>query len=244
MHELWITKLFNQLLAAPANVALELAGLHAEDPSKPWSNYMAMEVLVVLILLAVPLILRWRLSVNNPGKLQHIVEMIYGFWKEQCHDIVGHDGQRHVALVCTLFLFILTSNLIGIIPGNESPTMFAPVPLGCAMLTFLYYNFYGFKVQGWKSYLVHFAGPIWWLAWFIFPLEIVSHCVRPVSLTIRLFANMLAGEQVTLGIMALVPLLIPVIFMGLHIFVSFLQAFIFSVLTAIYVGGAVEEADH
>jgi len=238
MHELWITRLFNEYLAGPANAALALAGLHAEE--KPWSNYMTMEFLVVLILLLIPLILRASISVDRPGKFQQIFEVIYQFISGFAHDIIGHGSHKHVALFGTLFLFILISNLIGIVPSMESPTMFAPVPLGCAMLAFLYYNFHGFAAQGFVGYLKHFAGPVWWLAWFIFPIEILSHSIRPVSLTIRLFANMLAGEQVTVAFLALIPLVAPVVFMALHVFVAFLQAFIFTVLTMMYVAGAVE----
>jgi F-type H+-transporting ATPase subunit a len=240
MHELWITQVCNTYLAGPVNALFRLIDYPQSD--KPWTNYMAMELLVVLILLALPLFLR-KLSVERPGGLQQIIEVIYEFLSNMAHDIIGHGSQKHVPLLALLFIFILSSNLIGIIPAFESPTMFAPVPLGCAVLTFLYYNIQGFKAQGAKNYLLHFAGPIWWLAWFMFPLEIISHLVRPVSLTIRLFANMLAGEEVTVGFLALVPVLLPVIFMGLHVFVSFLQAFIFTVLTMIYIGGATEHAE-
>jgi F-type H+-transporting ATPase subunit a len=244
MHEfLWITKLCNEYLAAPANAVRSILGVPAADPTHAWTNYMAMELLVVLILLLIPLILRTRLSIEKPGKFQQVFELIYEFLDGMSHDIVGHDNRRYVPLFGTLFLFILISNLIGLVPGNESPTMFAPVPLGCAMITFLYYNFHGFRVQGPIHYLKHFAGPLWWLAWFMFPLELISHMVRPVSLTIRLFANMVAGEKVTIGFMSLVPALVPVIFMALHVFVAFLQAFIFTVLTMAYVGGAVEHAE-
>jgi F-type H+-transporting ATPase subunit a len=121
--------------------------------------------------------------------------------------------------------------------------MFPMVPLGCAVATFLYYNYWGFKVQGPITYMKHFAGPVWWLSWFMFPLEIISHFIRPMSLTIRLFANMFAGEQVTMGFMALISVS-GVVFMGLHTFVSFLQAFIFMVLTMAYVGAAVEHEEH
>ena len=139
-------------------------------------------------------------------------------------------------------MFILTSNLIGLIPAFESPTMFVAVPLGLALASFLYFNFHGLRENGF-GYIKHFAGPIWWLAWFIFPLEILSMCIRPVSLTVRLYANMLAGENVTLGFMALVPVVVPVIFMALHVFVAFVQAFVFTVLSMLYVGGAVEHAE-
>ena len=121
--------------------------------------------------------------------------------------------------------------------------MFCYVPAGLAMCTFLYYNGMGIKTHGIFGYLKEFAGPMWWLAWFMFPLELISHFIRPVSLTIRLYANMLAGEKVTLGFLALVPFVVPVAVMALHVFVSFLQAFIFTILSIAYVGSAVAEEE-
>jgi F-type H+-transporting ATPase subunit a len=122
--------------------------------------------------------------------------------------------------------------------------MFAPVPLGCALLTFVYYNVLGFQHQGVVGYLKHFAGPVWWLAPLFFVIEIISHLARPLSLTVRLYANMFAGEQVLIVFLGLVPIIIPVVFMGLHIFVGFVQAYIFFVLTLIYIGGSVAHEEH
>jgi len=142
-------------------------------------------------------------------------------------------------LTVTLFVFILFANLLGVIPGFESPTMFPSVPLGCAAATFLYYNAAGIRANGPGKYLAHFAGPVWWLAPIMLPIELVSHMARPLSLTIRLYANMFAGEQVTLAFLSLTYFVVPVVFMGLHLFVSLLQAYIFMLMTMIYVAGAV-----
>jgi len=129
---------------------------------------------------------------------------------------------------------------LGTIPTFESPTMFAAVPLGCALATFVYYNLMGFREQGVGRYLRHFAGPMPLMAPLMVPVELISHLSRPLSLTIRLYANMYAGEQVTLAFIGIAPLVIPVAFMGLHVFVAFLQAFVFTLLTMVYVAGAVE----
>ena len=135
--------------------------------------------------------------------------------------------------------YILISNLIGLIPGFESPTGVSPVvPLGCAICAFFYYHAQGFKHAG-VSYLKHFAGPMPLLAPLMIPIEIVSHMARPLSLTVRLFANMYAGEQVTLAFLSVTYLVAPALFMGLHVFVSFLQAYIFALMTMMYVGNAV-----
>jgi F-type H+-transporting ATPase subunit a len=120
--------------------------------------------------------------------------------------------------------------------------MFPPVPAGCAMAAFLTYNALAIKEQGAFGYLKHLWGPVWWLGPLFLPIEIVSHLARPMSLTIRLYANMLAGEKVTLVFLGLVPFAVPVVFMGLHTFVSLVQAFIFTVLTMIYIGGAITHA--
>jgi F-type H+-transporting ATPase subunit a len=243
-HELWLTALLNHHLAAPVNALFQLVGFHTEDAANPWSNYMAMEVLVIAALVLVAAVVRASLSVERPGKLQLVFENLYGFLAEQASEIIGHGYKKRMSYFAMLFCFILTSNLLGIIPTFESPTMYYYVPAGFALCTFLYYNGQGIKEQGLLGHLKHFCGPMWWLAWFMFPLELISHCIRPVSLTIRLYANMLAGEQVTLGFLGLAPWVVPVIFMGLHVFVAFVQTFIFTMLAMVYVGEAVAHESH
>jgi F-type H+-transporting ATPase subunit a len=243
-HELWFTELLNNYLAAPAKAVLGLIGMHAENPDRPWANFIAMEILVALVIVVLFGFLRSRLSVDKPGKLQHIFEVIYTFLRGQSEEIIGHDGPKYLSWAGTLFIFILFGNLLGVIPSFESPTMFPPVPAGAAVATFLYYNVLGFAHQGVIGWLKHFWGPIWWLGFLMFPIEVVSHLARPLSLTIRLYANMLAGEKVTLVFLGLTYLVAPAIFMGLHVFVSLIQAYIFTVLTMIYIGGAVSHEEH
>jgi len=243
-HELWLTRLFNDHLAGLGNWFLSLVRAHAENPARPWANFITMELLVAAIIVVVFAILRPRLSMDRPGKMQHVFEVLYTFLHSETHDNIGHEGPRFLPFLFTLFIFILFSNLIGIIPGFESPTMNPAVPLGCAVLVFVYYNFMGFWQQGALRYLAHFAGPIWWLSWLMIPIEVISHLSRPMSLTIRLFANMLAGDQVTLAILGLTYLVAPVAFMGLHIFVSFLQAYIFVLLTMMYLSETVPHEQH
>jgi F-type H+-transporting ATPase subunit a len=236
-HEIWLTKLFNDHLAGLGSQALSLVGM-APQP-RPWANYVTMELLVFAILVVLFAMLRPKLSMDRPGKLQHIFEVIHDFLHGQTHEVGIHHGLKYVPFFGTLFLFILFSNLIGVIPGFESPTMFAPVPLGCAAATFIFYNLMGVKEQGLGKYLAHFAGPMVALAPLMIPIEMISHLARPLSLTIRLYANMFAGEQVTLAFLGLIPLVAPAMFMGLHVFVAFLQAYVFTLLTMIYVAGAV-----
>jgi F-type H+-transporting ATPase subunit a len=243
-HELWFTELLNNYLAAPAQAVLNLVGMQAADPARPWANFVAMEILVALIMVVLFALLRSSLSVDKPSKLQHVFELIYNFQRGQADEIIGHhDGPKYVAFAGTLFIFVLFGNLIGVVPSFESPTMFAPVPAGCAMATFLVYNILGFSSNG-AGYLKHFTGPIPWLTPLMLPIEVISHLARPMSLTIRLYANMVAGEKVTLVFLALTYFLVPAVFMGLHVFVSLIQAFIFMVLTMIYIGGAVSHEEH
>jgi F-type H+-transporting ATPase subunit a len=181
------------------------------------------------------------LSVTNPGRMQHVFEMIHGFVSNQSEDHLGHDTPRHIWLFETLFFFILFSNLIGVIPGFVSPTQVIYVPAGCALISFVYFNLVGIRKHGVLKYTAHFGGPIPWMAPMMFLIEIISTLARPLSLSIRLFANMFAGEQVTLVFISLTYLVIPAVFMGLHVFVGLLQAYVFTVLTIMYVAGAVAE---
>ena len=239
-HELWFSALLNDHLAGLGNTILSWVGTHAENPARPWSNFIAMEILVAAVIVVVFALLRPRLSVDRPGGFQHCLELTYLFLRNTAEEVMGPHGRHYMAFFGTIFIFILFSNLLGIIPTFESPTMFAAVPLGCALATFVYYNLMGFRAQGVGGYLKHFAGPMPLLAPLMVPIELISHMSRPLSLTIRLYANMYAGEQVTLAFLGLVPLVIPVAFMGLHVFVAFLQAFVFALLTMVYVAGAVE----
>lgn len=234
--ELWITKIFNDYLAGLGNRFLSLVGMPGEG--RPWANFITMQILVVALIVVLTAILRARLSFDRPGKLQHVFELIYEFVGGQAEDQMGHGGAKYLAYFATIFLFILVSNLLGIIPGFEAPTMNPSVPAGCAAATFLYYNAVGLRSNGPVKYAAHFAGPVWWLAPLMIPIEIVSHLARPLSLTIRLYANMFAGEKLTMVFLSLTYFLIPAAFMGLHVFVALLQAYIFLLLTMIYVAGA------
>lgn len=237
-HEkVWLTKLFNDHIPGVGNLTLKLLGLPPEQ--RPWADFMTMELVVVLIIILLFAFLRRQLSVDKPGKLQQTFELIGDFVRSQSEESVGHDGPRYIGFFGTIFIFILFCNLIGIIPGLASPTIIPSVPAGCAIAVFCYYNLAGFREQGVGKYVAHFAGPMPILAPLMVPIELVSHLARPLSLTIRLYANMFAGEQVTLVFLTLTYFGVPALFMGLHVFVSFLQAYIFMLLAMMYVGGAV-----
>lgn len=241
MEQLPFTAFLNHFLAGPVTALLHALGITPEHPNAPISNPIAMEILVVAILFLLFILVRASFSVEKPGALQHIFEGLHGFIDGQGREIIGHHHEPYTAFVATIFIFVLLCNLLGLVPGFESPTANPSVPLGIAICAFFYYHFQGLKKQGPIHYAAHFAGPLPLLAPLMVPIEIVSHLARVMSLTIRLYANMFAGDMVTLVFFSLVPALIPVAFLGLHIFVSLLQAYIFALLTLVYLAGAVAE---
>jgi len=239
-EQLWFTAFLNHLFAGPVTGLLR--GLHIEPKvaEAPITNAVAMEVLVFLFLVCLFTMVRSRLSVDSPGALQHIFEGAHGFVEGQSHEIIGHHSEAFTPFLMALGFFILSCNLIGVIPGFESPTAVPVVPLGCAICAFVYYQTQGFKHAG-IAYLKHFAGPMPALAPLMIPIELISHLARMLSLTIRLYANMFAGDMVTLVFFSLVPIGVPIAFLGLHIGVSLLQTYIFVLLTTVYLAGAVAE---
>jgi F-type H+-transporting ATPase subunit a len=239
--QLPFTAFLNHHFAGVANAVLALLHVHPKYPQQPIDNIFAMEIVVALLLLVFFAAVRITLSVDKPGPVQHIAEMLHGFVSEQAESIIGHGFERYVPFVTTIFVFILLSNLLGLLPGFISPTAKPWVPLGVAVLTFLYYHYQGVREQG-AGYFKQFLGPIWWIAPLMLPIEIVSHLARILSLTVRLYANMFAGDMVTLVFFSLVPIVLPVVFLGLHLGVSLIQAYIFMLLAMIYLGQATSEA--
>lgn len=249
-EQLRFTQLLNHLFAGPVTALLH--ALHfppPQYPQAPISNPVAMEVLVFGFLLLAFILVRSQLSVEKPGALQHVFEGIEGFVGDQSADVIGHHSEGFTPFLVTLGLFILIGNLLGLVPGLESPTGVPVVPLGCALCAFLYYHGHGFRVHG-VGYLKQFLGhqdpsmsifmriPISILMLLIEP---ISHLARVVSLTVRLYGNMFAGDMVILVFLSLIPIGIPVAFIGLHIFVAFVQTYVFILLTTVYLAGAVAE---
>lgn len=241
MPQLPFTHFLNSVFAGPANAVLNAAHHPALNPAAPISNWFAMEVLVVGGLIVFFLLIRMRLSAENPGGFQHTAELLNEFITGQSQEIIGHHSEKYTPFLAALFLFILCANLIGLIPTLASPTANPAVPLGLAIAAWLYYHMHGVLKQGPWHYFLHFFGPVWWLGWLMFPIEVVSHFARALSLTIRLYANIFAGDMVTLVFFSLIPIGIPVVFLLLHVGVSLLQAYIFVLLTTVYLSGAVAE---
>jgi F-type H+-transporting ATPase subunit a len=239
METLGITHFLNQIFGPAVAALLQAIGVHPANPAAPIDDAFALELLVVCLLIAFFILVRLTLSVDKPNPAQQIAELINDFTGSNADQIIGHGYERFQAFVTCVLLFILINNLLGLVPGIVTPTSEPIVPLGIAVLTFLYYNFYGVKEQGPVGYLKHFAGPVWWMAWLLFPVEIISHLARMMSLTIRLYANMLASDLLTLISFSMLPLVAPVAFLGLHALVAVIQAYVFMLLSMIYLGMAV-----
>src|SRR6201996_5247821 len=237
-EQLVFTRFLNAHFAGPVDALLRAVHVHVVYPDAPISNAVAMELIVVALLLLYFVAVRVSLSVDAPNGVAHSAEMVHEFVSEQAESIVGHGYEKFVGYLSVLALFILVMNLLGLIPGLMSPTSNPVVPLGIALVTFIYYHYHGIRSNG-AGYIKQFLGPVWWLAPLMFIIEIVSHCARVLSLTVRLYANMFAGDLVTLAFFSLVPIGVPLVFLGLHLGVSIIQAYVFMLLSTIYLSLAV-----
>lgn len=176
-----------------------------------------------------------------PGKFQNVMEVVVSGFDNLLNETMGHEGRKFFPLIATIGLFILVSNLMGLIPGFESPTANLNTNASMAIVVFLLTHIVGVMVHGFK-YIKHFMGPVWWLTPLMLPIEIVSHLVRPLSLTVRLFGNIEGGHIVVAVLFLLVPFLVPMPILVLKILISFIQTFVFMLLSMMYIAGAIEEA--
>ena len=237
-HSLFIVELFNKIFSPPLAYLLNLIGIEVAHPDKLIPPHVVMSIIVMIFLIIFFGISSRKLKIF-PSPLQNILELIIEGFESLLVDIIGEEGKKFLPLVGTLGLFIFFSNILGLIPGFMSPTSNLNVPIGCALVAFIYYHWQGVKKHGFLGYLKHFAGPIPWLAPLIIPIEIISHFSRPLSLSLRLFGNIFGEELLILIIASLFPFILPLPFMTLAIFTGLVQAFVFVVLTAIYIAGAV-----
>jgi F-type H+-transporting ATPase subunit a len=240
--QLFITRFLNRHFAAQVDALLAALHVTPAHPHAPITNAFAMELLLFVLLLVWFVLVRASLSVEKPGAVQHVAELMHGFVGEQSESIIGHGYERFTSYLTVLFVFILLGNLLGLIPGFESPTANPVVPLGFAVVTFIYYHFHGIRANGF-GYVKQFLGPVWWLYPLMLPIEIISHFARVLSLTVRLYANMFAGDMVTLAFFSLIPIGVPLVFLGLHFGVAIVQAYVFMILATVYLSLAVAH-DH
>jgi F-type H+-transporting ATPase subunit a len=266
-HVLGITRLVNHLLGPLVLSLLHTLHIAPANSELPIPQHVVMGLVVLLIGTLVALLLRSRLSVEGPGATQQVAEMLLtnplgvGI-RDLLEENTGHHAPQYIAFVGSISIFVLLGNLLGAFPFFASPTGNVSVPLACAVLTFLYFNWQGIRHHGVGGYLKHFAGPVWWLSPLIFPVEIISTTARLLSLTVRLWANIFASDMIyaiflsllagpalwgwtktpVLGvILGVFPAVLPLAFIGLHIFVSIIQAYVFTILPSVYIGMATAE---
>src|ERR1051325_6790922 len=195
-----------------------------------------MFILAVLFTIALIFIMKPRkLSVDEPSYSQMTLEAGVLAIRNLLIDNVGPHGLKYFPVIATFGMLILVSNLMGLIPGLMSPTASTSVTFALGISSFVYYNAIGIKENGLLGHLRHFAGPIPWLAVLMFPIELVSNFVRPLSLGIRLFGNLFGDEQILGTIFGLVRWVLPALIMPLSVFVAFMQTFIFVLLSIIYI---------
>jgi F-type H+-transporting ATPase subunit a len=244
-HEFWIVTAFNALFGRAVAAALAPLGFHL-DPAHAVPDYLVMSLIVLIILTALCLAMRSRLQVENPGTMQILLEDAVGFMNGVLTEYIGPKGTRFLPLVGTVALFIFTANMIGKVPGLMSPTANINVTLGCAITVWLYYHIMGVREQGLGAYLKHFAvmpGAPLAIAPLILIIELISHVSRVMSLSLRLFGNVFGEEMVVAVIASIVPFVAPLPFLVLGVITGTLQAFIFMLLTVIYLASAVH-TDH
>ena len=201
-------------------------------------DHLLNAALAALVTMVITTLVRRRLA-RIPGPLQQVFEGVVGGLQEMINDNIAHHGDRYLPFIGTMALFVFFNNLFGLLPALSPGTSNWNVTLGAALVVFGYYNFHGMKEQGFLKYWAHFAGPIWWLAPLLFPLEILGLLSRILSHSLRLFGN-IAGEHLVAGIFfGLMPLLLPVPMMFLGLFFGLIQTFVFTMLATIYLSGAV-----
>lgn len=263
---IWVTVVMNRILGKPASALLAALHIQPANPAYPIPDSVSMEILVFILAAMFFLWLKGRISADRPGAAQQVMEnlltnkMGVGIL-DLINDNIHHEGQKYLPMIGTIGIFILFCNLINVIPTLEAPTATATVPLGCAAIVFVYYNAVGIFKKGALGHAKHFLGPVLPMAPLMLPIELFSHFFRLLSLTVRLWVNMLVSELlyvVFLGLMlevylylgklngvgyisAVLPFAIPLLFILLHIFVAILQAFVFTILPVIYVSEAVAE---
>ena len=263
---LGVTKIVNALLGKPAAALLAMLHIHPANPRYPIPNFFAMELLVFLFAIVFFLWLKARISVDRPGATQQCLELFLtnsmgvGV-KDLLDDIVGHGSERHIPLMGAIGMFILLSNLAALVPGFMSPTAEVTVPLGCAVVVFLYYNWFGLRKHGTVGYAKTLMGPVIFISPIMVIVETFSHFARMLSLTVRLWANMMVSELIYVSflglsvtffsflghlnpagyISAVFPVGVPLALSLFHIFEAVLQAFIFTILAIVYLGLATAE---
>ena len=229
-YPLW-KSFFEKFHTSPESVF----GAYTPENAIPW--YTVMFFIACLLSVAIIWILKGQLSAEEPGHGQQTLELGVLAVRSMLEDIIGPHGLQYFPVVITFGVLILVSNLMGLFPLFMSPTSVTSVTFALGLFSFLYYNYIGIKENGILGHLKHFAGPIWWISWLIFPIELISNLIRPFSLGIRLFGNLFADEKVVETVSQLAPpwtWFAPILLMPLSVFVALIQTFVFILLSQLY----------
>ena len=269
-HVSILTELANRYLGHFALALLASLHITPENPALPIPQHVVMGFILLVLTTLACLILKPQLSVEKPGTMQQTAEMLVTNpkWigiRDILDGAIPHHGRKYIYIVGSIGLFVLLANLMSLFPLFTAPTGNVSVPLACASIAFVYFNYEGIRHQGLFGYLKQFAGPLWWISWLIFPVEIISTAARLLSLTVRLFANIFSSDLIyalflglltqafvggwqkspALGIgLGIFPALVPLIFIGLHLLVAVVQALIFTILPAVYLSMATTAEEH
>ena len=219
-------------------------GPYTAQNAIPW--YTVMFVIACILSVAIIWILKGKLSESEPGHGQQTLEVSVLAVRSMIEDIIGPHGLKYFPVVMTFAVLILVSNLMGLFPLFMSPTSATSVTFALGLASFLYYNYIGIAENGLFGHLKHLAGPIWWIAPLIFPIELISNLIRPFSLGIRLFGNLFADEKVLETLAGLHPWqswFAPILLMPLSVFVALIQTFVFILLSQLYIS-EVSHAPH
>ena len=227
IHPILFLQFFRELLAP-----LHISTAGADAIAYTW---------LIIIMLAALSFLATKALKAVPGGLQNFMEVIIGGIENMVVETMGEHGRPFFPLIATLAIFILVSNLIGLVPGFFPPTANINTTAACAVVVFVVTHIVGVKEHGVK-YIKHFLGPILWLAPMMFFIEVIGHISRVISLTLRLFGNMNGHELVLMIFFGLAPFLVPLPMMMMGVLVSFIQAFVFMLLAMIYIQGSLEHA--
>ena len=199
-------------------------------------------IIIVMALITRAFLIRNRENLIGEPKfsIPSFFDALFEMLLNQMRSIIGHNAEEHLPFVGTIIIFILFSNLLGLIPGFLPPTNNLNTTAACAISVFLYYHYIGIRKQGLINYFKHMANPIgeWWgyfLVWLMFPIELIGHLARPLSLSLRLMGNMTGDHAVLAIFLGLTLFLIPIPFMILGLIVALIQAFIFAILTCVYI---------
>jgi len=176
-----------------------------------------------------------------PSGFQNVIETIVYELAQFVDSILGHDGRKFFPLIGALAFFIFSSNMIGLLPGCVSPTANVNTNIALALTVFVIYQAVGVYRHG-AGYIKHFLGPVWWMMPLMFPIEVISHLARPLTLAVRLFGNIRGEDLVILVLGFLIPVVLPMPMIAFAVFTSVLQTLVFILLSMVYIAGALEEA--